>query len=131
MYQRFGTEDNGKRSGLLMPTVADPDLVPCHAAAARRHAPLHRAAVKFRFEQDRTPVRRVSPPLSERWVTLRRGFAQWILVPLVALLWPGCPLQYWASCDCLKCSCVPGTALLDVAVHLLEEGLQPCCCRNN
>jgi cytochrome P450 len=27
-YQRFGTEDNGKRSGLLMPTVADPDLVP-------------------------------------------------------------------------------------------------------
>jgi hypothetical protein len=27
-YQRFGTEDNGKRSALLMPTVADPDLVP-------------------------------------------------------------------------------------------------------
>src|ERR1700746_281381 len=26
-YQRVGTEDNGKRSGLLMPTVADPDLV--------------------------------------------------------------------------------------------------------
>ena len=28
MYQRFGTEDNGKRSGFLMPTAADPDLVP-------------------------------------------------------------------------------------------------------
>ena len=27
-YQRFGIEDNWKRSGLLMPTVADPDLVP-------------------------------------------------------------------------------------------------------
>ena len=89
-------------------------------------------------EQARAPRRRDAVALggcathtSAIFIILRRGFAQWILVPLVALLWPWCPLQYWANCDCLMCSCVPCTALLDVAVHLLEEGLQPCCCRNN
>src|SRR6516225_3111852 len=93
----------------------------CPFTSSRGEVPLSRTAHR----------RAVVPTAVRRWVTLRRGFAQWILVPLVALFWPWCPLQYWANCDCLMCSCVPCTALLDVAVHLLEEGLEPCCCRNN
>ena len=93
----------------------------CPFTSSRGEVPLSRTAHR----------RAVVPTAVRRWVTLRRDFAQWILVPLVALFWPWCPLQYWANCDCLMCSCVPCTALLDVAVHFLEEGLQPCCCRNN
>jgi hypothetical protein len=38
-------------------------------------------------------------------------------------------LQYSACRDYPKCSCVLGSALMNVAVHLLEKR-QPCCCRS-
>ena len=66
----------------------------CPFTSSRGEVPLSRTAHRHA----------VVPTAVRRWVTLRRGFAQWILVPLVALFWPWCPLQIAASC---QPSCLP------------------------
>src|SRR5215467_179381 len=69
------------------------------------------------------------PPALRR-STLRRGFEPLILAALVAPLQPWCAFLFQAYRDCLNCSCLPCTVLVDVTVYLLEKYLQPCCCRN-
>jgi hypothetical protein len=51
-------EPAGGARGMPMPTYRSARGRASASAASFAHAPLHRAAVKFRFEQDRTPVRR-------------------------------------------------------------------------